>query len=339
MESRKVQLSGGTTYTVSLPKQWAEEHRITAGSQLRLQPSEDGSLLVEPTERTSEESQIEVTIDDLSDRELRETIGALYMIGTDTIELIDRSGAIDSRTQTIRAEVRELAGFEVLETTEQSVILRTLIDADHVSIRKSAIQLKIIALAMHQDAIDAVLRGDDTLATQVIERDSEADKSFALVGRCFQRTLADLSEVQRLGHDRSTVFEYYYLCRQLERIADHAEKIARLTRDYADTPGPTLADELAELGGRSRGIIEDAANVVLTDTDVSLAYDSLASRDSLVERIEELDETLYGSPELSQAYTGSLLLDSTKRSAEYGANIAALGLQRHYRGMVSSSPQ
>jgi len=119
-----------------LPKQWAEEHRITAGSQLRLQPSEDGSLLVEPTERTSEESQIEVTIDDLSDRELRETIGALYMIGTDTIELIDRTGDINDRMEAIRAEVRGLTGFEVLGTSEQSVTLRTLVAAGHVSIGK-----------------------------------------------------------------------------------------------------------------------------------------------------------------------------------------------------------
>ena len=192
---------------------------------------------------------------------------------------------------------------------------------------------------MHQDAITAVLQGDETLATKVIDRDSEADKSFALVGRCFQRTLTDLSEVQRLSHDRSTVFEYYYLCRQLKRIADHVEKIARVTRNCASTPDPTLTDELAELGGKFQDVIEDAANVVLTDTDVSLAYHSLIECDSLARRIEELDESLYDSPELSQAYTGGLLLDSIRRSAEYGANIAALGLQRHYRGMVSSPPR
>jgi len=49
METRKVQLSGGTTYTVSLPKKWAQEHGIGSGSVLALHPSGDGSLLVEAT--------------------------------------------------------------------------------------------------------------------------------------------------------------------------------------------------------------------------------------------------------------------------------------------------
>jgi len=339
METRKVQLSGGTTYTVSLPKRWAEEHRITAGSQLRLHPSEDGSLLVEPTGIAGEESRATITIDDLDDRELRETIGALYTVGVDTIELVDRLRAIDHRMATIRTGVRKLAGFEVLEASERSVTLRTLLDVGHVSIPKSATRLKIIALAMHEDATNAVLRGDDALAAQVIERDAEADKSFALVNRCFQRTLTDLSEVERLGHGRSAMFEFYYLCRQLERIADHAEKIARVTCDRTDTLDPTLADELGGLGADARTIVENATDVILADGDVSLAHEALTDCESFVERIEVLDRELYDSSAASQAYVGSLLLDSLKRSARYGGNIAELGLQRHYRDTSPPAPE
>lgn len=337
METRKVQLSGGTTYTVSLPKRWAEEHQITAGSQLRLHPSEDGSLLVEPAEIVGEESRATIAIDELSDRELRETISALYMVGVDTIELVDRSGGISDRMEPIRAGVRDLTGFEVLETSERSVTLRTLLDVGHVSISKSATRLRIIALAMHEDATNAALHGSDALAAQVIERDSEADKSFALVSRCFQRTLTDLGEVERLGHSRSTMFEYYYLCRQLERVADHAEKIARVTHDRTDALDPMLADELGGLGEDARAIIENASEVLIADADISLAYQALMNCGSFAERIEELDRALYDSAEASQAYVGSLLLDSLKRSASYGANIAELGLQRHYRNTASSS--
>ena len=339
METRKVQLSGGTTYTVSLPKRWAEEHRISAGSELRLHPGEDGSLLIEAAERDDGKWRSELTIDDLNDRELRETVDALYLIGVDTIVLVDRAGGITDRMRTIREIVRKLAGFELLETGERSVTLQSLISADHISIEKNATRLKIVALAMHEDAVNAVLHGDDALATQVIERDSEADKSFARVTRCFQRTLTDLGEVERLGHGRPTLFEYYHLCRQLERVADHAEKIARLTRDHLEAPDTMLTEEFTELSVSTRTIIKDATDVLLTDADVSLAYRSLAKRDTVVERIETLDRTLYDSPNVAQAYIGGLLLDSLKRSAEYGANIAELGLQRHCRDVPALSPQ
>ncbi len=32
METRKVQVTGGSTYTVSLPKEWATENDVSAGS-------------------------------------------------------------------------------------------------------------------------------------------------------------------------------------------------------------------------------------------------------------------------------------------------------------------
>ncbi|MFW6449319.1 MAG: AbrB/MazE/SpoVT family DNA-binding domain-containing protein, partial [Halobacteriota archaeon] len=44
METRKVQLTGGSTYTVSLPKPWARRNGIEAGSTLAF--LEDGNSLM-----------------------------------------------------------------------------------------------------------------------------------------------------------------------------------------------------------------------------------------------------------------------------------------------------
>jgi len=43
METRKIQIAGGTTYTVSLPKDWASDHGLEAGARVRVHPYEDGS--------------------------------------------------------------------------------------------------------------------------------------------------------------------------------------------------------------------------------------------------------------------------------------------------------
>ena len=43
---RKVQLTGGTTYTVSLPKEWADEHDVSVGTRLHIYPHCDRSLVV-----------------------------------------------------------------------------------------------------------------------------------------------------------------------------------------------------------------------------------------------------------------------------------------------------
>ena len=46
METRKLQKIGGSTYSVSLPKEWATEHHLEAGMPIHLYPHTDGSLVL-----------------------------------------------------------------------------------------------------------------------------------------------------------------------------------------------------------------------------------------------------------------------------------------------------
>jgi len=44
METRKVQVTGGSTYTVSIPKSWATENDVGAGSEVEFYPDGDSLL-------------------------------------------------------------------------------------------------------------------------------------------------------------------------------------------------------------------------------------------------------------------------------------------------------
>ena len=68
METCKVQLVGGSTHTVSLPRGWAREHDVRAGAFLHLHPLADGSLLLsidgEKDGETVEDERSDRTISD-----------------------------------------------------------------------------------------------------------------------------------------------------------------------------------------------------------------------------------------------------------------------------------
>ena len=49
MESRKIQKTGGSTLIVSLPKKWAQNANLEAGSEIRLLEQVDGTLLLNPS--------------------------------------------------------------------------------------------------------------------------------------------------------------------------------------------------------------------------------------------------------------------------------------------------
>ena len=335
MESRKVQLSGGTTYTVSLPKYWATEHGIKAGSVLALHPKSDGSLLVDARkDGETVDRSTEVSFSTDNESEIRQRIRAAYMVGVDSLVLVDRSGHPDDRRQLVERALAGLPGFEVLETTTTRTRLQNLVEADNVNVRKTTLRLRLMTLAMHRDAVTAVVDGDAELARQVVERDAEVDKLFAMVMRYFRRSLMDLTEVEKLGCSRDELFEYYYTARQLERVADHAVKIARFTFDPEAFFPEGYASTLSDLGKVARGVVDDATDVILTEAGISAANDALADRDCVIKRIDDLDRDLYECDDPGEAYVLGLLLDSLRRTAEYGANAAEAGLQQFTRETV-----
>ncbi len=332
METRKVQLSGGTTYTISLPKSWAEEHGIDAGSVISLTPNDDGSLVVEtadPEGTTPDRTTVDIAASEPD--ELIERVLALYLVGYDEVTLKHRGGYSDAQRQAVTEAIDGLSGFETIEKTAHTLRLQDLIDAATVDIRKTTLRLRLIALSMHEDAIRAITDHDEALADRVVARDAEVDKLFARVTRYFRRSLSDLKEVKNLGYSRDDLFEYYYTGRQLERIADHAEKIASFVRDRDQPLSDDLLEQIDHLGSSSRSIVDDAARVVLEDASVDVAYETLRQRNTLRDAITAADRQLYDHVDPEAAHVAGLVFDSIRRTSEYGANIAEIGIQRHCR--------
>jgi phosphate uptake regulator len=328
METRKVQLTGGTTFTVSLPKAWATEQGLNPGSILYLYPHDDGSLLLESEAETTTGDR-ETTIDLCSANEtsVRQTIQALYVSGFDSITFVDTTGEASEYQSVVSDAVSRLIGFEIMKATPDQIQVDNLTDADSVSIRKTTLRLRLIAFSMHRDAISAVVEEDCNLAMQVIDRDDEVDKLLALVSRYFQRTLTNLQEIEQLGISRTELFEYYYVARQIERVADHAEKIAaRVHMETLEMPTP-LEEEFTSLGNRSRRLVERASDTILMDSHISGAYDTLETRDAIVHRVNQLDRKLY-EMDMPDAHDLGLILDSLRRTADYGGNIAEAAIRR-----------
>jgi phosphate uptake regulator len=217
-----------------------------------------------------------------------------------------------------------------LEETETRIVFRNLLNTDTDSVRQSVLQLEYVTIWMHRNAVMAVADADSERAERVIDRDDEADRLFGLVNRHFQRALASLREVEQLGFDRPTVFDYYTTARQLERVADHAEKIAALSLRMDDPSAVDALDELVSLANGSRDIAVDAASVLLGSGTVEQAYAALEARDELLEAVDFLDRTLHDSP-AADTYLLALVLDSVRRTAEYGGNIAEAMIQASLR--------
>jgi len=92
-----------------------------------------------------------------------------------------------------------------------------------------------------------------------------------------------------------------------------------------------LCEKIYHLGEVSRKIIEDSSNIILSDVDISKAFNILQDRDDVVSEITQLDRELYDHESAKIAHQLGLILDSLRRSADYGANIAEAAIQNSAR--------
>jgi phosphate uptake regulator len=326
METRKVQVTGGSTYTVSLPKEWATENGVSGGTTVEFH-DEDDLLLLTPQ---SEDSHTEGTLDisGLGDNELIRAVMTMYVSGFDIITLTtDRMTA--SQRRTIRNATQGLVGLEVIEEMPDKMVLQDLLDSSEFSIENAITRMRLVALTMLEDAVEALLTDDDELAQDVMERDDDVDRLWYMTSRVFRTVLRNPTAANDVGFPRETCFDFQSSARQLERIADHATKIATLSLEVGEIPD-TAAGPIRELRSEATMVPETAMEALLTDDSdeaVELASEARGHIETVDERVRETDTQIHEfDPQLSQVL--GLVVDSLSRTADYGGNIAESALQK-----------
>ncbi|MEF8778347.1 MAG: phosphate uptake regulator PhoU [Natronomonas sp.] len=312
---RKVQVTGGSTYTVSLPKGWANDREIASGSPVHLYPFEDRLVVAQP-DGAVPTHRAEMNVDSVGETALAGRIEAAYAAGVDKIVVESDTGFDSSRRRLVTESITSLVGIEIATETDHEIVATSLLDPSEISLDGTIDQIRQISLSMHENAISTIVSADSTeLANHIISRDDDVDRLFALVSRQFYRALNDVREADKLGTDRKMAFTRFRIARQLERIADHAERIAEVAIRQ-ESPPP------AELGESFEAIATDARRVVRTAIDGN-AGEALLRRDDVIEQLDELDRELYDAHG-DDTYLYGRVLESIRRTTEYGGNVAEI---------------
>ena len=327
VETRKVQVTGGSTYTVSIPKDWATENGVSAGSEVEFYPEGD-SLFLTPR---SEEERTEGTLDisNLEGDELTRAVMTMYVSGFDIIALESSRITTDQR-RTIREATQSLVGLEVLEETRDRVVIRDLLDSSELSIHNAVTRMRLIAMSMLEDAIAAIAEMDEDLAHDVIQRDDDVDRLWMVVSRIFRATLRTPKAAEELGLPREVCFDYQSAARQLERIADHATKIAHLSLNFQQPVDDDIVAAIEELFDETEKVVNGGMDALFAEDSneaARLANEAREAVQVIDERARSIDELLRDL-DPARAQLLGLVVDSVSRSADYGGNIAETALQK-----------
>ena len=186
MEIRKIQVTGGSSFMVTLPKEWAETVGIKKNAPIGLQPQSDGSLILYPASSETTQSRSKKVIDatDIEDRDLfyRQLIGA-YIAGHDVIEIRSDYELRTMITSVASNFVQIAIGLEILEEDDTHIIIKDLINQDELRPVKSIERMRILVKNMLNDVLNALNLKDTKYLYDMENRDREVDRLNWLILR------------------------------------------------------------------------------------------------------------------------------------------------------------
>ena len=240
---RKLQLTGGSTYTMSLPKPWILSNSLSARDAIRVEWRPTGELSLTPLDAAEEvKTLIELNLDGIPDGALYDHLMGAYLSGAQEISVHSDGQFSRDALGEIRRFLRSTRGFEIGEQSESSVNLISLLNAGELPLHASLNRMYLLLSSLVRDIFEVLIGSDDELISDFEEREREVDGVHYLIERQVGSMLDSQQVARSLGLGRKQGVEHANLARSLERMMDHAHEMARLTLET--TPRPRLkADE------------------------------------------------------------------------------------------------
>jgi len=139
IEARKVQKTGGSSFIISLPKEWIKKHGIEAKDTIGILSQPDGNLLITPymsSEKYVKEKKFDVDEIKDSDFLFRLLIGA-YIMGYNIIEVKSSKKFESVIRDTVINFSKITIGTEIMEESDNTIIIKDLLDPKEMPFEKT----------------------------------------------------------------------------------------------------------------------------------------------------------------------------------------------------------
>ncbi|HUI38008.1 MAG TPA: phosphate uptake regulator PhoU [Thermoplasmata archaeon] len=335
---RRIQKTGGSTFIVSLPKSWVVSRGLGAGDVLVFTPRPDGSITIYPEDAPRPEGvrRTVLVTNEANEQHFFRLLVAEYIAGAPLLEL-RTNGRMSARTRNVvRGFAQRMIGPEILEETADSVVLQDVVGSNPLPIPSVIRRMHQMVKAMHLDAMAAFKARDASIAKDVVERDWEIDRLHWFVQKQITTALRDARMLTSLGLTLPECATYLLASRALERIADHAVRIAGTVSMLGkEEPPVPLVEELERLQAIGANGLAEALDA-LESKDLARANSVIDAAEKVArdrERILRELATKRGRVAVSLAY----VLESLERSALYAADLAEIAINHAVEGRTEDA--
>jgi len=339
-EQRKLQVTGGSTFILSLPKDWATKNELKRGSSMIVREEEDGSLSISPASFPQKEKQdeayIKASLNDNPDAVMRTAISA-YLSGYNILHI--RAQGQKTLSSKLRNHLKTFArhylvGTEIVIDTPTELTLQVLLNYPELTVQNALSRMSIIASSMHKEAITALKKLDYQSAKSVIETDREVNRFSLYVVRLLKLAVSNQRIVKDIGlTNQKECLGYRLIAKAVERTADHATKIAENTLLLKEPVNAEILEKVSELSALAISMFETSMEALFKH-DFNLA-ESVIEKLSQVHKLEK-ETVLYShNAKIEEIVNLRLVIESVRRTAEYATDISEIVLNLNVESILS----
>ena len=330
-ETRKLQVTGGSTYVISLPKKWVTQNGLEKGTSLLVRQEENGSLVILLPEMgkqdKTEEALIKVSPEDGSEALIRKTV-AVYLRGYNIIHIRakDQKEILSSQRNAVKTFARNmLVGTEIVIDTSTGLTLQVLLSYPELSVPSALRRMSIITASMHKDAITALKNIDYQLASDVRATDYEVNRFHLYIIRQLKIAIQNPRLITEIGLEKpKDCLGYRLITKMVERTADHATNIAKYVQRLKKQLNTEFLNTIQEMDNVAISSFETSIESLFR-RDYTLA-ESVIAKANKIFSLEK--KALLSSKEtnIEEAANIRLVIESVRRIAEYSMDIAEIVL-------------
>ena len=338
-EQRKLQVTGGATYVISLPKEWVTRNQLKKGSLMILREEEDGSLSVCPSKLEKQEKKdtalIRISPNENPGAVMRKAISA-YLFGYNVL-------IVKSQGQPFAAGLRNylknfarnyLVGTEIVTDAPMELTLQILLNYSELSVQSALRRMAIIATSMHREAVSYLANLDYAEAKAVVETDREVNRFSLYIVRLLKMAVSNTRIVREIGlKNPRECLGYRLIAKSVERTADHATKIAENILLLRKNVEESLVEKIGRMSNLAISMFEDSVEALFKG-DFNLA-ETVIEKISQIAKLEK--DAVLSSQEVGVEEVASLrlIIESVRRTAEYASDIAEVVLNLNVESVLS----
>ena len=339
---RKLQITGGSTYIISLPKQWVTQMALTKGSTVTLVRQNDGSIALLPENLKKNEKPTETVIEvkakENPDLIMRKIVSA-YLVGYTILYLKAQKDRLDF---TLRNAVKDftrkkLVGTEIIADSPNEIVMKVLLSYPDLSVESALRRMCIITSSMHKDAMTALKDLDAELAREVIYMDDEVDRFSLYIIRQLKATVENPHTLKEIGLATARdCLGYRLITKSVERTADHAVQIAENVLTLKKPLESELFKQIESMSASAIAIFNETIDTLFTN-NFQHANVNVQKAKQIAMRRTELMDSILERTDIEGTSHLSIIVESITRTAEYASDIAEVVLNLNIEQNLSTS--